>query len=385
VNFDWSEDQIAFRESVLDFARHSLTEDISAREKQGCFSRELWQRCAEFGILGLPLPEPYGGQDADILTTMIAMEALGYACRDQGLLFSMHAHMWAVQSPLLAYGTDEQKQRYLPGLASGELIGAHGMSEPDSGSDAFQLRTRAERHGDVYVLNGMKTFVTNAPIADVFVLFANAKPDQGIWGVTAFLADRNTKGLSLGKPTEKLGLTTSPMSEVILEDCEIPVHNLLGREGQGIPVFNHSMGWERACILGSMVGGMQWQLEQCLSHARERRQFGKRIGDFQMIASKIVDMKVRLETSRLLLYRAASAQATGKDNGLEAAMAKLYIAESSVQSALDAIQIHGGYGYTREYRMEQTLRDAVGGRLYSGTSEVQRIIIARYLGLSPLK
>ncbi|HEY0674390.1 MAG TPA: acyl-CoA dehydrogenase family protein [Longimicrobiales bacterium] len=385
MNFEWSEDQLAFRDSVLEFARHSLNEDIIGREKEGVFSRELWQRCAEFGIQGLPLPEEYGGQEADVLTTMIAMEALGYVCRDQGLFFSIHAHMWAVELPILAYGTAEQKQRFLPGLASGQMIGAHGMSEPDSGSDAFKLGTRAERRGDVYVLNGTKTFVTNAPIADLFVLFANVRPDQGIWGVTAFLAERGTKGLSVGKPIEKMGLTTSPMAEVILDDCEIPVDNLLGKEGQGIPVFNHSMGWERSCILASMVGGMQWQLEQCLAHARERKQFGKRIGDFQMIASKIVDMKVRLETSRLLLYRAATAQATGKDNGLEAAMAKLYISEAAVQSGLDAVQIHGGYGYTREYRVEQTLRDAVGGRLYSGTSEIQRIIIARYLGLSPLK
>ena len=385
MNFDWSEEQLSFRESVLDFARHSLAEDISKREKEGGFSREMWQRCAEFGIQGLPLPEQYGGQDADVLTSMLAMEAIGYVCRDQGLLFSIHAHMWAVELPILAYGSDDQKERYLPRLISGEMIGAHGMSEPDSGSDAFKLGTRATRKGDVYVLNGTKTFVTNAPIADLFVLFANVNPSQGIWGVTAFLAEKGTKGLSVGKPIEKMGMTTSPMAEVILDDCEIPVENMLGREGLGVAVFNHSMGWERSCILASMVGGMEWQLEQSLHHSRERRQFGKRIGDFQLVASKLVDMKVRLETSKLLLYRAATAQATGKDNALEAAIAKLYIAEASVQSALDAIQVHGGYGYTREYGMEQMLRDSVGGRIYSGTSEIQRLMIARHLGLSPLK
>jgi hypothetical protein len=385
MDFEWSDQQLAFRDSVVDFARRSLAEDIQDREKEGTFSRTLWQRCADFGIQGLPLPEEFGGQDADVLTTMLAMEALGYVCRDQGLLFSMHAHMWAVELPILAYGTDDQKQRYLPGLCSGELIGAHGMSEPDSGSDAFHLTTRAERREDVFVLNGTKTFVTNAPVADLFVLFATVNPDQGMWGVTAFLAERGTPGLSIGRPIEKMGLTTSPMAEVILEDCEIPVGNMLGREGQGAPVFNHSMGWERSCILASMVGGMQWQLETAIAYARQRRQFGKRIGDFQLVASRIVDMKLRLETSRLILYRAAAAQATGKDSTLDAAMAKLYIGEASVQSALDAIQIHGGYGYTREYGVEQTLRDAVGGRIYSGTSEIQRVIIARYLGLSPLK
>lgn len=385
MDFEWSEDQLAFRDSVLEFARRALSEDIMEREKRSDFSRTLWQRCADFGIHGMPMPLQFGGQEADILTTMIGMEALGYACRDQGLLFSIHAHMWAVELPILAYGTDEQKESYLPGLCDGTLVGAHGMSEPNSGSDAFKLTTRAERSGDGYVLNGTKTFVTNAPIADVFVLFATLNPDQGMWGVTAFLVDRDAKGLTVGRPIEKMGLTTSPMAEVILEDCEVPAAGLLGREGQGVPVFNHSMGWERSCILASAVGGMHWQLEKCIAYARERRQFGKRIGDFQLVASKIVDMKVRLETSRLLLYRAATAQATGKDNAMDAAMAKLYIGDASVQSALDAIQIHGGYGYTREYGVEQTLRDAVGGRIYSGTSEMQRIIIARYLGLSPLK
>jgi alkylation response protein AidB-like acyl-CoA dehydrogenase len=386
LDFEWSEEQLAFRASVVDFARGRLADDLSDREKQGKFSRELWRQCADFGIHGLPMPEEYGGQSADVLTTMLAMEGLGYGCRDQGLLFSIHAQMWAVELPILAYGTEEQKKRYLPGLCSGALIGAHGMSEPDSGSDAFRLSTRAKRHGDDgYVLNGAKTFVTNAPIADVFVLFATVNVDAGAWGVTAFLLDRDTPGLTVGRPIAKMGLTTSPMAEVILEDVVVPRSALLGAEGQGVPVFNHSMGWERSCILASMVGGMEWQLDQSLVYAKERRQFGKRIGDFQLIASKIVDMKIRLETSRQLLYRAASAQASGRDGAMEAAMAKLYIGEAAVQSALDAVQVHGGYGYTREYGMEQTLRDAVGGRLYSGTSEIQRIVIARYLGLSPLK
>ena len=384
MDFDWTEEQLAFKQSVLDFGKRALAGDISEREREGEFAHDLWQRCAEFGILGLPLDEQWGGQGADILSTMLAMETLGYACRDQGLLFSIHAHMWAVEAPIVAYGTDEQKERFLRGLADGSVIGAHGMSEPDSGSDAFKLRTRAEKRGDVYVLNGTKTFVTNAPIADLFVIFATMDPSQGMWGVTAFLAEKGTKGLTVGKPIEKMGLTTSPMAEVILEDCAIPATNLLGREGQGVPVFSHSMGWERSCILASMVGGMQWQLETCLRYARERKQFGKRLGDFQLNATKLVDMKVRLDTSRLLLYKAATAQAAGKDVTLEAAIAKLYISEAGVQSGLDAVQLLGGYGYAREYGMEQTLRDAVGGRIYSGTSEIQRMIIARHLGLSPL-
>jgi alkylation response protein AidB-like acyl-CoA dehydrogenase len=311
------------------------------------------------------------------------MEALGYGCRDQGLLFSLHAQMWSIEMPILKFGTDAQKRRYLPHLCDGSWIGAHGMSEPESGSDAFGLRTRAERRGDTYVLNGSKTFVTNAPEADLMLVFATVAREKGMWGVTAFLIERETKGLTVGRNIEKMGLSTSPMAELFLEDCEVPVEGMLGREGQGAAIFNHSMAWERACILGSTVGAMERQLDECLSYGKTRHQFGKPIGNFQLVAAKIADMKVRLETARLLLYRAAWAHACGESNALEGAIAKVYISEAAVQSALDAIQLHGGYGYMKEFDSERELRDAIGGRLYSGTSEIQRLIIARNLGLAP--
>lgn len=383
MDFAWSEEQLQLRSSVIEFARDSLNDDLLERDRTCSFPRELWRKCAEFGIHGLPMPEEYGGSDQDVLTTMLAMEALGYGCRDQGLLFSIHAQMWSVQMPILKFGTEAQRQRYLPKLCNGTWVGAHGMSEPDSGSDAFGMRTRAVRQGDRYVLNGSKTFVTNAPEADLFLAFATVDPGKGMWGVTAFLIERGTRGLSVGRKIDKMGLTTSPMAEVFFEDCEVPAENVLGREGQGAAIFNHSMGWERACILGSTVGAMERQLETCLQYARERQQFGKPIGNFQLVASRLADMKVRLDTARLLLYRAAWTQAQGENNALDGAIAKLYISEASVQSALDAMQIHGGYGYMREYEVERDLRDNIGGRLYSGTSEIQRLIIARRLGLSP--
>jgi len=383
MDFEWSEEQNEFREAVLTFARRVLGGDVVARDSAGEFSRDLWRQCAEFGIQGLPFPAQYGGSDADVLTTMLAMEALGVACADQGLLFSIHAHMWSVAMPLLAFGTDAQKDRWMPGLCDGSLIGAHGMSEPDSGSDAYGLRTRADQKGDHWVLNGAKMFVTNAPEADLFVVFATVDPKKRMWGITGFLIERDTPGLSVSPKIAKLGLTTSPMAEVVLEDCAVPAANVLGRIGQGATIFNHSMGWERSCILASTIGGMDRQLETCLAYVKSRRQFNRPIGDFQLVSSRIVDMKVRLETSRLLLYRAAWAQAKGQTPALEAAMAKLYISEAAVQSALDAIQVHGGYGYMKEYQVERDLRDAVGARLYSGTSEIQRLIIARNLGLTP--
>jgi alkylation response protein AidB-like acyl-CoA dehydrogenase len=262
-------------------------------------------------------------------------------------------------------------------------VGAHGMSEPGSGSDAFGLQTVAVRHDDRYVINGSKMFVTNAPEADLVLAFATVDRKKKMWGITGFLIERGTKGLSISKKIEKMGLTTSPMAEVIFEDCEVPAENVLGRVGQGATIFNHSMGWERACILASTVGAMERQLDSCLRYVKSRHQFGKAIGNFQLVSAKIADMKIRLETSRLLLYRAAWAQTQGGMSPLEAAMAKLYISDAAVASALDAIQVHGGYGYMKEFEIERDLRDVLGGRLYSGTSEIQRLIIARHLGLSP--
>jgi alkylation response protein AidB-like acyl-CoA dehydrogenase len=383
MDFSWSEEQLQLRKAVIDFARQALNGDFARREKIGEFSHDAWRECANFGVQGMPLPERFGGSARDVLTTMLAMEALGYACLDQGLLFSLHAQMWAIEMPLLKFGTDAQQQRYLPGLCDGTLIGAHGISEPGSGSDAFSMRTRAERRGDRFVLNGSKTFVTNAPVADLFVLFATVDPRKGMWGVTGFIIEKGTRGLTVGPKLDKMGLTTSPTSEVFLEDCEVAAEQMIGKVGQGATIFNHAMAWERSCILASTVGAMEHELEVCLKHAKERTQFGKPIGNFQLIAAKLADMKVRLESCKLLLYRAAWAFGQGEPNGLEGAIAKLSISEAAVVSALDAIQIHGGYGYMREYHVERHLRDNVAARLYSGTSEIQRLIVARHLGLTP--
>ena len=246
MDFAWSEEQLEFRNAVIRFAQKELNEGLIERDTQGVLSRENWRKCARFGILGLPVPEEYGGAGADILTTMLVMEGLGYGCRDNGLIFAMNAQMWSVQHPILTSGTEAQKQKYLPGLCGGELIGAHGMSEPDSGSDAYSLRTRAERVDEGYVLNGTKTFVTNAPIADIAVIFATVDPTKGIGGITAFIVERGTSGFNLSSNFEKMGLRTSPMGEAVLEDCLLPVENRLGPEGAGASIFNSSMEWERS-------------------------------------------------------------------------------------------------------------------------------------------
>jgi hypothetical protein len=383
MDFSWTDEQLEYKKAVIEFARKELNQGLTERDHAGAFSLENWRKCARFGILGLPIPEEYGGAGEDILTTMLTMEGLGYGSRDNGLIFAMNAQLWSVQMPILTFGSEAQKRKYLPGLCSGDLIGMHGMSEPDSGSDAYSLRTRAQRCDGGYVLNGSKMFVTNAPVADLAVIFATVDPSKGMWGVTGFLVERGTPGLTVSRDLQKMGLRTAPMGEVILEDCLVPEENRLGAEGIGTRIFNHSMEWERACILGSHVGAMERQLEECIRYARERYQFGQPVGKFQSVANRIADMKVRLETARLILYRIAwhATRNIGQPAPMDAALAKLYISEAFVQSSLDAIRIHGGYGYMTEFEVERDLRDAIGGTLYSGTSDIQRNIIARLLGL----
>ncbi len=381
MDFELDEAQQDLHQRVLAFARDHLPPPTIAEERAGELDLDGWRKCAEFGLLGLPMPAEYGGLDVDVVAATAAMEALGYACRDSGLVFSLNAQLWSVQVPILLHGTQEQRDRYLPALTSGEMVAAYAMSETESGSDAFAMRTRAEKAGDDYVLNGSKTWCTNAPVASCFLVFAMTNPKAGFLGATAFLVDRDTLGLEVGPPIDKMGLKTSPMAEVYFDDCRIPATQRLGREGQGARIFHSAMAWERACLLGSNLGAMQWQLEQCIDYAKTRQQFGQAIGKNQSVANLIVDMKVRLEAARLLLYKVAWLKEQGRDGAMEAAIAKLFVSESWVQSSLDAVQVHGGYGYTTEAGVERSLRDAVGGRICSGTSEIQRNVIARYLGL----
>ena len=381
MDFEFSKEQIAYKKSAIEFAQKELNGDVIERDRNSVFSFELWKKSAEFGIQGSAFPEKYGGANADILSTMLIMEGLGYGCKDSGLIFALNGQMWTVQMPILRFGNEVQKEKYLPKLCSGQWIGAHGMTEPDSGSDAFSLSTSATLEGDYYILNGTKTFSTSASVADVFMVFANVDKRKGFMGVTAFIIEKDFPGFSVSKDIEKMGLRTAPFAELILNDCKVPVENRLGREGNGAAIFDDAIEWERSCILASIIGAMERQLKECVKYARERKQFGKPIGKFQSVANKIVDMKVRLETARLILYKVAWMKKTQGKATVEAAIAKLYLSECWVKSCLDAIQIHGGYGYTIEYELERDLRDSIGSTIYSGTSEIQKNILARYLGL----
>jgi alkylation response protein AidB-like acyl-CoA dehydrogenase len=381
VDFSWSDDELTLQKSVIKFAREELNDNVIDRDLKEEFSWDGWRKCAKFGIQGLPVAEEYGGGGADILTTVCALEALGYGCRDNGLIFSINAHMWSSEIPFQSFGTVEQKKKYLPKLASGEFVGVHAMTEPSSGSDAFALRSRAERKGDRYVINGTKTFITNAPIADVVIVFANVDPAKGAAGITGFIVDKGTPGFTISKKLNKMGLRTSPMAELVFEDCEVPAENVLGREGLGQAIFTASMEWERICILAGHLGTMRRLLETSIEYAGDRQQFGHPIGQFPAVASKIADMDIRLETSRLVLYKAAWLKKQGKHPLREAAIAKTYVSEACVQSCLDAIQIHGGYGYMTDYQIERELRDSIAGKIYSGTSEIQKMILAGFHGL----
>jgi L-prolyl-PCP dehydrogenase len=382
MDFTLSDDQKALRENIVRFARDVLNEGVVQRDRDQVFPRDLWRKCGEIGIQGLPVPEEWGGSGLDPLSTTIALEALGYGCHDGGLVFSLCAHLLSCVVPLWRFGSDAQRGRYLPGLCNGTLVGVHAMTEPGSGSDSFALKTSASQSGDGFRLKGTKTFISNGPVADLVIVFALTDPGKGYHGgVTAFLVESSAPGFVVSQRFEKMGLRTSPIGELVFEDVPVAAEAVLGRVGGGSAIFTHAMDWERVCLFAAHLGTMERLLERTIAHARTRSQFGQRIGKFQAVAHRIVDMKVHLEAARLLVYQAATRLERTRTVSMDAAMAKLYVSESLVKAALDTVQIHGGYGYMTEYEVERALRDAVGSTLYSGTSEMQRNIIARWLGL----
>jgi alkylation response protein AidB-like acyl-CoA dehydrogenase len=380
-NIHLTREQEELQNAAIAFAKSELTYDMVGGDRDEVFNRNAWNKCAAFGVLGMLVPREFGGTEHTISDLIAVLEGLGYGAKDQGLLFSMNAHLWSICAPLLRYGSDSQKHEYLPRLSAGEIIGANATTESTSGSDVFSMRTRAERKGEFYVLNGAKLFVTNAPISDLLLVYATVDQGLGPMGVSAFLIDRTCPGISIGKSQHKMGLRTSPMAEVVLEDCVVPACKRLGREGRGAGIFEYSMEWERGCILASTIGTMWRQLEDCLQYVRSRKQFGKRIGKFQSVASRLVDMKLRVDLCRFLVYRFAGLKEQNVPAMLEASMAKLYVSESCVASSLDAMRIYAGSGYMIEQELERDLRDAIGSISYSGTSDIQRNIIAKYLGV----
>lgn len=383
MDFSWPASYTQTRDEIVSFAQSQLNENMVERDEQGIFDRGLWQQCADFGILGLAAPKAYGGRevDIDLLQAMLAMEGFGYGCKDNGLALALNAQMWTVQVPIAHFGTAAQKEKYLSAFTSGKWIAAHALTEPNAGSDIFSMETHAAKVDGGYVLNGKKHLITLAPIADAALVFANINPKLGKWGVTAFLVEKGTPGFIQHPVQHKMGLRTVPIGAFTFEDCFVPTENRLGGEGAGFSILNYSLEYDRCCILASQLGAMERQLEETITFVKERQQFGQPIGKFQSVSNRIADMKLRLESSRLLLYKVAWLKKQGKSALMEAALLKLQLSESFVASSMDAIRSRGGLGYLTATEVERDMRDAVGGVLYAGTSDIQRTIIAKLLGL----
>ncbi len=383
MDFSWTEEQRARYDETVRFAQDQLSnETLVDRDREGVFPHDLWKRCAEHGVLGWNVPEAYGGQGLDVLTSVYLMEALGYGCADNGLPFSLNSQVWSAQQAILKFGSEEQKGRYLPPLCRGETYAAFAITEAGvAGSDSYAMETRAEKVEGGYVLNGSKSYITLAPICDVAVVFATLDPDKGRWGISAFLVDRGTDGFETSPVRDKMGMRTTPMGDLHFEDCFVPDSQRLGPEGSGVSLFTTAMESERGYIFASQVGRLKRQLEEAVEHVRGRKAFGKSIGKFQSVSNRIADMRLRLETGRLLLYKVAWMDLHDQPVLLEAALAKLHLSECFVDSSLDFIRLHGAEGYVTEFGIERDLRDGVGGLIYSGTSDIQRQIVARLLGL----
>ena len=380
MDFSFSSEQKMFRDTMYRFGKEEIAPFCEEADLKGEFSYEIWNKLAEIGALGLPFPEELGGQGADIVTCCIAGEALAHAGTDGGSTLAWGAHTYLCGGNIDKFGTEEQKRKYIPKLASGEWIGCMGLTEPGAGSDAASIATTAVKRGDKYILNGSKTFITNAPIANVCVIFANLDKSQKHKGITAFIVEKNFSGFSTGKPFHKMGKRCSSTSEIFLEDCEVPEKNRLGKEYEGWQIALYGVEWDRSTLLSPILGTAMYNLDLCARYANDRRQFNRPIREFQAVQHKIADMKVFIETVRLAVYRVASS----KDNGamlspLKAAVSKVYMGDEFFRTASDAVQIFGGYGYMHEYPVERNLRDAKLAAIGGGTSDIMRMIISKIM------
>ncbi|MHC1766648.1 MAG: acyl-CoA dehydrogenase family protein [Verrucomicrobiia bacterium] len=381
MRFCLTKEQESIRSATLAFARGQFSGELTGEDRECVFNREGWNRVAEFGLLRGFAPREYGGDAWDTVTRVAALEAFGYGCRDNGLALALSSLVWCVLPPLLSVGSEEQKERYVPKLISGVSLAADAITEEEAGSDAMAMQTRAEAVGEGYKLNGEKRYIGLAPIADLVLLYARTDPAAGAWGLSAFLVETGLPGIKRSENQEKMGMRTLPTGTLTFRDCLVPASARLGEEGVGMGLFNETMEWERSFILATQMGAMAHQLDRCIDYAKHRRQFGKPIAVNQSVSHRIADMKVRLETCRLLLYKAAWLKDQGHPATLEASMTKLCISEAFVASSLDAIRIHGAKGYMSGFQVERDLRDATGGLIYAGTSDIQRNLIARLCGL----
>jgi len=380
MDFRLTDEQKMLREQVLRFARNEIVPRVREHELAAEFDRTSWNKLGELGIFGLHFPPEYGGGGGTVTSCVVVGEALGAAGVDGGLTLSYGAHSFLCGDTILVHGTEAVRKRCLPRLATGEWIGCMGLTEPGAGSDVAALRTRAERRDGGWLLNGSKMFITNGAVADVAVIYAKTDPQAGHAGISAFVVEKGTPGFSVGRSLHKMGVRTSPTSELILEDCFVPDENLLGEPGAGFGMAMQTVEWDRSALLAPFVGAFEFLVERCCRYAKEREQFGRPIAAFQAIKHKIADLKIFLEAARTLVYRIAWLKDRGQGvNHLDAAVAKLFVGDESLRPCNDAIVLHGGYGYCHEYDVERVFRDGRLAPIGGGTSDIQKLIISRLM------
>jgi alkylation response protein AidB-like acyl-CoA dehydrogenase len=377
MNFELSEDQIMLRELVRDFAQKEIAPKIGAFEDKHLFPKEIIDRLAGIGVLGMTVPAELGGNRTDYLSFILALEELARVSATVCVIVSVHVSLFC--NSILKFGSDHQKQKFLPAAARGEILGAFSLSEPGAGSDATSLKTKAVRSGDEYILNGTKAWVTTGGEADALIVIAQTGTETGVPKLSAFLVEKGFPGFRVDKVEEKMGLHSSPTVMISLEDCRVPVGNRLGEEGRGAAIALAGLDGSRIGIAAQAVGLSQQALELAVGYAKQREAFGKKIAEFQALQFMMADIATLLEAGRLLTYRAADLCDRGRPFSKEAAMAKLFTSEAANKIAYLALQIHGGYGYSKEYTIERIYRDARVLSIYEGTSEIQRLVIARKL------
>ena len=379
MNFDLSEDERLIQQTARDFADRVLKPRAAEFDRTGSVPREILSQMAELGFMGMLVPEELGGSGLNNFALALVQMEINRACASTGVTMSVHNSLFT--SPVIRFGTEAQKKTFLPRVSKAELIGAYSLSEPGSGSDAGALRATAVKKDGHWVLNGTKNFVTNGGIADLFIVFARTHPDPAMKtkGISALLVERNTKGLVVGKHESKLGIRGSTTTELSFQDCKVPAGNLVGGENEGFKVAMITLDGGRIGIAAQAVGIAQACLDASIKYAKERRQFGRPIGEFQAIQGKLANMATDIDAARYLVLRAARLRDEGKPHVSEASMAKLFAADMVNRHATEAVQIHGGVGYVREFSVERYFRDAKITEIYEGTSEIQRIVIARNL------
>ncbi|GAA0322224.1 acyl-CoA dehydrogenase [Oceanobacillus oncorhynchi subsp. oncorhynchi] len=375
MDFQLTEEQEMLRKMVRDFAENEVEPTAAERDEEERFDRAIFDQMAALGLTGIPWPEEYGGIGSDYLSYCIAVEELSRVCASTGVTLS--AHVSLASWPIYKYGNEAQKQHFLQRLATGEALGAYALSEPGAGSDVVSMKTTAKKDGGDYILNGSKVWITNGGVADIYIVFAKTDADQKHKGITAFIVEKGTEGFTFGKKEKKLGIRSSPTTELIFENCRIPAENVLGEEGEGFKIAMTTLDGGRNGIAAQALGIAQGALDAAAAYAKEREQFGKPIAANQGISFKLADMATEIEAARLLTYQAAWLESEGKPYGKASAMSKLFAGDAAMRTTVEAVQIFGGYGYTKDYPVERYMRDAKITQIYEGTNEIQRLVIGR--------